>query len=89
MPSKRQLLLAAIVCLTMTSCGSLTPHVKDPLPPQPLVFPAAMIVPCPQPVKPADSSMDAIVITLKLMYDLYGLCAGRFVEVINYAGGTQ
>lgn len=33
--------------------------------------------------------MDAIVITLKLMYDLYGLCAGRFVEVINYAGGTQ
>jgi hypothetical protein len=28
--------------------------------------------------------MDAVVLALKDMYDLYGLCAGRLVDLLNW-----
>jgi|TARA_Y100001001_G_scaffold105075_1_gene102778 hypothetical protein len=31
-----------------------------------------------------DNSADAALLTLKQMYDLYGLCGGRLVELVNY-----
>jgi hypothetical protein len=34
--------------------------------------------------RPTDDSREAIALALKAMYDLYGLCAGRFVDSIDY-----
>lgn len=51
-------------------------------PPRPL--PAAYAVPCPAPIEPMNASADAIALALKDMYDLYGLCAGRLLELVNY-----
>ncbi|MGH1447896.1 MAG: hypothetical protein ACRBBM_00525 [Pseudomonadaceae bacterium] len=31
-----------------------------------------------------DNSADAALLTLKQLYDQYGLCAGRLVETVNY-----
>lgn len=47
-------------------------------------LPAALATQCPAPVEPMNNSADAMVIALKQMYDLYGLCAGRLVELVRY-----
>ena len=39
---------------------------------------------CDPPPKPENNSCDAGQIALKDMYDLYGLCAGRLVDLVNY-----
>lgn len=33
--------------------------------------------------------MDANAIALKQLYDQYGLCAGRHVDLVNYLEGGQ
>jgi hypothetical protein len=33
--------------------------------------------------------VDAVVIALKDMYDLYGACAGRMVDLLNWLGGPR
>lgn len=57
------------------------------VPPRPL--PAAYAVPCPAPIEPMNASADAIAVALKDMYDLYGLCAGRLHELVNYLEQDQ
>lgn len=51
-------------------------------PPRPL--PAEYAAQCPPPVEPADNSADAGAVALKELYDQYGLCAGRLVDLVNY-----
>jgi len=74
------LLSVLTAALMMTACAT---------PPQPVIvqqkpLPAALAVPCPPPVEMNDNSADAALLTLKQLYDQYGLCAGRLVELVNY-----
>ncbi len=36
-----------------------------------------------------NNSADAVAVALKEMYDLYGLCAGRLTELVNYLEQEQ
>lgn len=76
-PQKISGLLASIA---LTSCGTSV----TPVPAQPLPLPAALAVPCPQPVDMMNNHADSALVALKEMYDLYGQCGGRLVELINY-----
>ena len=85
----RSLLLPLSVlsaALMLSACATSSPPVivqQQPLP-------AALAVPCPPPVAMTDISADAALLTLKDMYDLYGLCGGRLVELLNHLnGGTH
>ncbi|WP_430741154.1 hypothetical protein [Serratia plymuthica] len=57
------------------------------LPPQQTVLPAELAVRCPPPARPDDNSADAAVVALKMVYDQYGLCAGRLADVIQCVQG--
>jgi hypothetical protein len=51
--------------------------------PRPL--PAEYVVRCPPPTPaPQTPEVDAVAVALKEMYDLYGLCAGRMVDLIDW-----
>ena len=81
MHSLKRLISALIVALMMTSCSS-SPS-RDSA--QQQVLPAEYSVPCQTDLPaPADNSADATALTLKTMYDLYGTCAGRFIDLINW-----
>lgn len=73
-------LCALAVCLTLASCSNSTTRVIEP--PRPL--PAEYAVQCPPPVEQANNSADAAAVALKELYDQYGLCAGRLVDLVNY-----
>ena len=84
MRSPLLLLSVLTAALMMTACATQPPPVivqQKPLP-------AALAVPCPPPVAMNDNSADAALLTLKDMYDLYGLCGGRFVELLDYIQGA-
>lgn len=49
-----------------------------------MVLPAALAVPCELPVTRRSNTADSIVETLKILYDQYGACSGRFIELFNY-----
>ena len=81
-----QLRAAALAaCFLLTSCAS------SPLPatalPRPL--PAASREACPQPPQapPATGEVDPVAVALFDMYALYGLCAGRFLDLLNRLDG--
>lgn len=85
----RSPLLLAIVlaaCFLLTACGSsprATPALPKPLP-------AEYAVRCPTPVPPpAGREVDPVAVTLKELYDLYGICAGRLVDLLDYLDGGQ
>lgn len=80
MRSPLLLLSVLSAALMMTACAT---------PPRPVIvqqkpLPAALAVSCPPPVAMNDNSADAALLTLKQLYDQYGLCAGRLVELVNY-----
>ncbi|WP_456093918.1 hypothetical protein [Nitrincola iocasae] len=52
------------------------------VPPQPL--PAALVLPCPEPIERRGSHADDAVEALKILYDQYGKCAGEKVDLINW-----
>ena len=81
------LLTAALAaCFLLTSCSSSPP--LAPALPRPL--PAEYAVRCPPPTpEPASSRADDVVATLKDLYDLYGVCAGRMVDLLNVIDGTR
>ncbi|WP_424977390.1 hypothetical protein [Enterobacter ludwigii] len=54
-----------------------------------MVFPAEMTVKCPPPEEADDNSMDASAVALKKLYDLYGICAGRHTNLIQYIQNLQ
>jgi len=39
--------------------------------------------------RPSDNSCDAAQIALKELYDAYGLCAGRYYELIKRGAGSD
>lgn len=73
--------LAVLVAVfLLTSCSSSrTPETALPRP-----LPAALEQPCPAPVETTDNSPDAIVLTLKRLYDQYGICAGLHWETLRH-----
>lgn len=80
MSSKRQPPLVLIACLMLCSCSTLPPPVIVPHRP----LPAALMIPCPPPVAMTAASADAALLALRDMYDLYGLCGGRLLELQQY-----
>ena len=49
-----------------------------------MVLPAQLTVPCELPVKRPNNKADGLAETLKLLYDQYGQCAGRFIELVIF-----
>lgn len=77
-----KLKLFAVLCATlmMTACASSS----KPVTALPMQLPPEYAVRCPAPPLPSDASSDAVMIVLKEMYDLYGVCAGRLVDVVDW-----
>lgn len=46
-----------------------------------------MRCPAPPPAPQETGEVDAVAMALKEMYDTYGLCAGRVVDLINWLDG--
>lgn len=70
----------------LTSCASLPPPVT--VLPKPL--PAEYTARCPAPpAAPSGPEVDPVAAALKDMYDLYGICAGRQVDLLDYLDGGQ
>lgn len=38
---------------------------------------------------PSGREVDPVLVALKELYDLYGICAGRMVDLLNYLDGGQ
>ena len=86
MRSKLLLTAALAVCLALTSCASWAP----PATALPRPVPAEYAVSCPAPpAAPRTGEVDPVAAALKDMYDLYGLCAGRFADLLNWMDGTS
>lgn len=49
-----------------------------------MVLPAQLNVPCEIPVKRRNNTADALAEVLKELYDQYGQCSGRFIELLKY-----
>ncbi len=71
-----------IAASMLTACGSSRPPVIV----QPRLLPAEYSVLCPTPPAPASDSADDGALALKAMYDLYGVCAGRLVDLVDWVG---
>ena len=81
MPSRPRLIAALIACCLLTACAS-SPKPSAALPPP---LPAALLQGCPPPAEvPQSGEMDAMAMTLKAMYDLYGECAGQLADLVNW-----
>lgn len=89
MHSKKRRLSVFCACLMTMSCSSSVTPGSGPPPQPPMAYPAEMMVLCPPPEGAEDSSMDASAVALKKLYDLYGLCAGRHADLIQYLQGKQ
>lgn len=73
-------------CFLLTSCASSPPPVNALAKP----LPAEYTTRCPAPVPaPGGPEVDAVAVALKDMYDLYGICAGRMVDLLDYLDGGQ
>lgn len=81
MPSPSRLLIALTACFLLASCAASKPPVIAP--PKPL--PAEYAVRCPvPPPAPRGQQVDPVALELKSMYDLYGQCAGRMTDLLNW-----
>lgn len=77
----RNLLPAALaVAMTMTACVTSSPPASGL--PRPL--PGELAVQCPPPVAVPGNNPDAALVALKTLYDQYGTCAGRYVDLLNW-----
>ena len=81
------LLTAALAaCFLLTSCASSPP----PMSALPRPLPAEYTTRCPAPAPaPSSREVDPVAVALKDMYDLYGICAGRMVDLLDYLDGGQ
>lgn len=76
-----QLLTVLIAAFLLTSCAASPKPVTGP----PTPLPAEYAVRCPAPpAAPRGQQVDPVALELKAMYDLYGLCAGRMVNLLDY-----
>lgn len=82
LPSLLPVALAAL--LMLASCASLPP----PATALPKPLPAEYATRCPPPAPaPSGPEIDPVANELKQMYDLYGTCAGRFADLLDYLDG--
>ena len=82
MHSLRPLLPALAACFLLTSCANSPPRATAP--PRPLPAEYSVRCPAPPPAPPASGEVDAVAAALKELYDLYGLCAGRLVDLLDW-----
>ena len=81
MRSPLLLLSALIACSLLTSCAAS----KAPATGLQKPLPAEYAVRCPAPPPaPRGVQVDPVALELKSMYDLYGLCAGRMTDLLNW-----
>lgn len=80
MRSRNLLAIALAVCFLLTSCANSRPPVTAP--PKPL--PAASVQLCPLPPAVDSNKGDDLVAALKQLLDMYGTCAGRLVELLDW-----
>ena len=81
MRSPLPLLSALIACSLLTSCAASKAPATG-LQKQP---PAEYAVRCQAPPPaPRGLQVDPVALELKSMYDLYGLCAGRMTDLLNW-----
>ena len=74
------------VCFLLASCASL----PTPVSALPRPLPSEYTTRCPAPAPaPGGPEVDAVAVALKDMYDLYGICAGRMVDLLDYLDGGQ
>ena len=84
------LLLRLAIALAVTSLMTACASSPRPIAALPKPLPAEFAVRCPQPPPPpAGTEVDPVLIALKDMYDLYGLCAGRVADFLDYLDGGQ
>lgn len=76
----KPLAAALVAALMTTSCA--TSQKLGTAPPQ--LLPAEYAHQCPDPVAPASNQADDTAIALKEMYDLYGICAGRLIDLVDW-----
>lgn len=82
MNSPLRLIAALAACFLLASCETLPrPGIALPKP-----LPAELGVRCPEPppAPPLTGEVDPVAKALHGMYDLYGLCAGKVVERIEW-----
>ena len=81
------LLTAALAVSSMlASCTSSAPLATGLRPPLPAEYSAR----CPPPpAAPQGREVDPVAVALKDMYDLYGICAGRLVDLLDYLDEGQ
>ena len=75
-----QLMIVLVASMTLIACSTSTPPVSVQRKP----LPAAYVVPCQPPASMMNEHVDAALIALKEMYDLYGECGGRLMDLVNY-----
>ncbi len=79
----RLVLFSAVSMLT--ACGSSAPRQTEPMPWRPAVLlPAELAARCQPVVRPIDDSDAAAAVALEAMYGLYGICAGKHVDTVDY-----
>ena len=84
MPWPQRLTAALAVCLMLASCAS-SPRPGTVLPrPLPVVLPPEHAARCPAPGMPPGQDADAVALALKDLYDLYGVCAGRLADLVDF-----
>lgn len=84
----RPLLIAALAaCFLLASCAT-SPKPATELPKQ---QPAEYTARCPPPppAPPLSGEVDPVATALKAMYDLYGICAGRYLGLLNWLDGER
>lgn len=78
---------ALAACFLLMSCASSPPRATAP--PRPLPAEYSVRCPAPPPAPPASGEVDAVAAALKELYDLYGLCAGRLIDLLNWMDEGQ
>jgi hypothetical protein len=80
-------LLIALTACSLTACSTTLP---PPVPALPKPLPAEYSVRCPFNLPgPTSSHVDDAAMALLEMYALYGLCAGRMADLLDYLDGGQ
>lgn len=85
MRSLAQKTAALAACFLLMSCTSLPPAVIAP--PRPL--PADLAQLCPRLPPLPNPNADAMAAALKELYDVYGICAGRVADLLDWLDGGQ
>lgn len=84
----RPLLTAALAaCFLLASCGTSPKPGNGLQKPLPAEYTARC--PSPPPAPPESGEVDPVARELKAMYDLYGLCAGRYLDLLNWIDGER